>query len=152
MFITFRTSLRVHLQMLTDTGKTKDVFIISTHPWFFKNVVADRTMKIFVDIFLKSRIIVAIFLFFLATSHSVTTHKLWPYFPFENSIAMITFYLTLQRRNEGLPKMQRAATQLINIQTFYSQRAVRLKIIVKYCHFCFEDLVFSKVCLDNFLV
>ena len=57
-----------------------------------------------------------------------------------------------QRRNEGLPKMQRAATQLINIQTFYSQRAVRLKIIVKYCHFCFEDLVFSKVCLDNFLV
>ena len=57
-----------------------------------------------------------------------------------------------QRRNEGLPKMQRTATQLINIQTFYSQRAVRLKIIVKYCHFCFEDLVFSKVCLDNFLV
>ena len=57
-----------------------------------------------------------------------------------------------QRRNEGLPKMQRAATQLINIQTFYSQRAVRLKIIVKYCHFCFEDLVFSKVCLDNVLV
>ena len=57
-----------------------------------------------------------------------------------------------QRRNEGLPKVQRAATQLINIQTFYSQRAVRLKIIVKYCHFCFEDLVFSKVCLDNFLV
>ena len=57
-----------------------------------------------------------------------------------------------QRRNEGLPKMQRAATQLINIQTFYSQRAVRLKLIVKYCHFCFEDLVFSKVCLDNFLV
>ena len=58
----------------------------------------------------------------------------------------------MQRRNEGLPKMQRAATQLINIQTFYSRRAVRLKIIVKYCHFCFEDLVFSKVCLDNFLV
>ena len=58
----------------------------------------------------------------------------------------------LQRRNEGLPKMQRAATQLINIQTFYFQRAVRLKIIVKYCHFCFEDPVFSKVCLDNFLV
>ena len=59
---------------------------------------------------------------------------------------------SIQRRNEGLPKMQRAATQLINIQTFYSQRAVRLKIIVKYCHFCFEDLVFSKVCLDNCLV
>ena len=58
----------------------------------------------------------------------------------------------MQRRNEGLPKMQRAATQLINIQTFYSRRAVRLKIIVKYCHFCLEDLVFSKVCLDNFLV
>ena len=36
-----------------------------------------------------------------------------------------------QRRNEGLPKMQRAATQLINIQTFYSQRAVRLKLVVK---------------------
>ena len=63
-----------------------------------------------------------------------------------------TEYGAVQRRNEGLPKMQRAATQLINIQTFYSQRAVRLKIIVKYCHFCFEDLVFSKVCLDNFLV
>ena len=62
------------------------------------------------------------------------------------------YTLHTQRRNEGLPKMQRAATQLINIQTFYSQRAVRLKIIVKYCHFCFEDLVFSKVCLDNFLV
>ena len=57
-----------------------------------------------------------------------------------------------QRRNEGLPKMQRAAMQLTNIQTFYSQLDVRLKIIVKYCHFCFEDLVFSKVCLDNFLV
>ena len=63
-----------------------------------------------------------------------------------------TYTACMQRRNEGLPKMQRAATQLINIQTFYSQRAVRLKIIVKYCHFCFEDLVFSKVCLDNFLV
>ena len=67
---------------------------------------------------------------------------------FETKYSTVSF----QRRNEGLPKMQRAATQLINIQTFYSQRAVRLKLIVKYCHFCLEDLVFSKVCLDNFLV
>ena len=69
-----------------------------------------------------------------------------------NIFGFLLVLMTIQRRNEGLPKMQRAATQLINIQTFYSQRAVRLKIIVKYCHFCFEDLVFSKVCLDNFLV
>jgi hypothetical protein len=44
--------------MLNDTGKTKDVFIISAHPWFFKNIVADGTMKIFVDIFLKSTVVV----------------------------------------------------------------------------------------------
>jgi hypothetical protein len=56
--------------MLSDAGKTKDVIIIPTRPWFFKNIVADRTMKIFVDIFLKSTVLVAIFLFGRAASHA----------------------------------------------------------------------------------
>jgi hypothetical protein len=34
----------------------------------------------------------------------------------------------------------------------FSQRAVRLKIVEIYCDFCCEDLVFSKVCFDNFFV
>jgi hypothetical protein len=56
--------------MLSDAGKTKDVIIIPTRPWFFKNIVADRTMKIFVDIFLKSTVFVAIFFFGRAASHA----------------------------------------------------------------------------------
>jgi hypothetical protein len=61
--------------MFTDAGKTIDVAIISTHPWFFKNIVADRAMKIFVDIFLKPAIFVAIFLFRRATSHYLQLTK-----------------------------------------------------------------------------
>ena len=37
------------------------------------------------------------------------------------------------------------------IQDIYSQRAIRLKTVEIYCDFCCEDLVFSKVCFDNFL-
>jgi hypothetical protein len=62
--------------MFTDAGKTIDVAIISTHPWFFKNIVADRAMKIFVDIFLKPAMFVAIFLFRRATSHYLQLTKL----------------------------------------------------------------------------
>ena len=46
--------------MFADTGEAKDVFIISTRPWFFENVVANRTMEILVDIFLKSVVFVGI--------------------------------------------------------------------------------------------
>jgi hypothetical protein len=41
MFTAFGASLRIYLQMFTDAGKTIDVAIISTHPWFFENIVAD---------------------------------------------------------------------------------------------------------------
>jgi hypothetical protein len=98
MFITFGASLRIYFQMFTDAGKTKNVFIISTHPWFFKNIVADRAMKIFVDIFLKPAIFVAIFLFRLGTSHYLRLTKLCSAYIVEIDILMIFLgkvYLTL---------------------------------------------------------
>jgi hypothetical protein len=61
--------------MLRDTIMTKDVFVIPAHPWPFQNIVADRTMKIFVDMALKPVIIVAIFLFCRARSHSLQLAK-----------------------------------------------------------------------------
>ena len=32
--------------MFSDTIKAKEMFVISTHSWFFKDVVADRTVQI----------------------------------------------------------------------------------------------------------
>ena len=40
--------------------------------------------------------------------------------------------------------------RLIIIQAIYSQRPVRLKAVEIYCDFGRKDLVFSKVCFDNF--
>ena len=34
----------------------------------------------------------------------------------------------------------------------HDQRTVRLKTVEIYCDFCCEDLVFSKVCFDNFFI
>ena len=42
--------MRIDTKMFSDTIKAKMMFIISAHSWFIKDVVADRTMKNFVDI------------------------------------------------------------------------------------------------------
>ena len=67
-------------------------------------------------------------------------------------LVIVIAIVIMQRRNEGLPEMQRANQCGIIIQDIYSQRAVRLKTVEIYCDFCCEDLVFSKVCFDNFFV
>ena len=50
------------------------------------------------------------------------------------------------------PKCNARISAVIIIQAIYSQHAVRLKTVEIYCDFCCEDLVFSKVCFDNFFV
>jgi hypothetical protein len=50
------------------------------------------------------------------------------------------------------PKCNARLSAVIIIQDIYTQRAVRLKTVEIYCEFCCEDLVFSKVCFDNFFV
>ena len=62
--------MRVRIQMFSDTVTAKEVFIISTHQWFLQNVVADRAMKVTINSFFKTTIIVAILRFRQATSHS----------------------------------------------------------------------------------
>ena len=71
IFIAFGTSLRINTEMFSDTIKAKEMFVISAHSWFLKNVVADRTVQIFVDIFLKSTVFVAIFHNCRTKSHSL---------------------------------------------------------------------------------
>jgi phosphoribosylpyrophosphate synthetase len=69
MFVTFWASLRIHLQMLRDAGKAKDVFVICTHPRFLENIIADRAMKIFVDIIFEAVAFVTVRFFYRGTSH-----------------------------------------------------------------------------------
>jgi hypothetical protein len=69
MFVTFWASLRIHLQMLRDAGNTKDVFVISAHPRFLENIIANRAMKIFVDIVFEAAAFVTVRFFYRGTSH-----------------------------------------------------------------------------------
>ena len=59
----------------------------------------------------------------------------------------------IQRRNEGLPRMQRAnQCGSLLFKIFILNAPFDKKTVEKYCDFCCEDLVFSKVCFDNFFV
>ena len=48
--------------MLSDADRAKDVFVISTHLWFFENVETNRAVETWIDRVLKPLIFVAIFL------------------------------------------------------------------------------------------
>ena len=71
--------MQVRIQMFSDTITAKEVFIISTHHWFLQNVEADRAMKVIINSFFKTTIIVAILRFRLATSHSHEDTNLFGY-------------------------------------------------------------------------
>ena len=55
--------------MFSDAGRAEDMLVSSTHLWFFENVEANRTVKIWTDNILESIIFVAVFLWM---SHSLT--------------------------------------------------------------------------------
>ena len=55
--------------MSFDAGRAEDMLVSLTHLWFFENVEANRTVKVWIDNILESIIFVAVFLWM---SHSLT--------------------------------------------------------------------------------